>query len=632
MRAIAVLTAALLVFVFAPPGDVLAQDEGEFVNHGVAADVSRSRGATATVDGDGNRIVLVWLMDFGGTRSKLIIDADTGESEQVDFERPVHDSPFAVLHSSRNLWYTQFANRFYEFDPETRSFSFIGETPEPGVPGAMSLHEAPDGVIWAGLFPNANLLSFNPDTRELVDHGRMNEETWNQYLRSMAVDEAGWVYAGIGTTRGQVAGYNPETGEMRTFIPEEDRQPGTGEVRLGVDGKVYALATRGWGWHELHAGEATPIEEMPVARQPMRTGHQGSVFAEFPDGSRIAGLDVPERTLVVEEADGTQRRVDFDYQSGGSLIYTMTLAPDNAIYGSTGHPLRVWRFDLETGELTDEALGGGHLNQMILHGDLVYGANYAGGILHEFDVTEPWDPGTDEDSNPINLGTARPDIIRPHILLGHPDGRHVIMGGTPAYGHTGGGMYIYDTEAREGTVIPHTELLENLSIFSLVALPNGDLVGGTTTSPGTGGERLASEAELFVFDWENREVVWREAILPGVHHINELVLGPDGLVYGIGADSTLFVFDPEAREIVHEESLADYGAPAGSQARRSMVLDPDAGVIYMLFRDAIVELTPGTFEHRKLADTPVTVSAGIVLHEGRIYFSSTSYLWSYELP
>ena len=635
MKISAIVIAALLVLGSGIQQGALAQENDEaFVDHGVGAQASRSRGATATIDGDGNRVVLVWMSDHRGTASKLIIDADTGETEQIGFERPVHDSPFAVLHSSRNLWYSQFANRFYEFDPETRSFSFIGETPEPGRPGAMSMREDTDGVIWSGLFPNANLLSYDPDTRELIDHGRMNEETWNQYLRSMAIDEAGWVYVGIGNTQGQVAGYNPETGEIRHFIPEEDRETGAGQVRLGVDGKVYANASRGWGWHELYDGEATPIEEMPVAAVTLRTGSQESVFRDFPDGSRIAELDIPDRILVIEEADGTRRHVDFDYESEGSSIYTVVHAPDNALYGSTGHPLRVWRFDLATGELTHEGLSGrnGHLNQMIRKGDLLYAGEYAGGQLHEFDVTQPWNPGTEADSNPLELGVARPNIIRPHVLLAHPDDRHVIMGGTPAYGHTGGGMYIYDTEAREGTVIPHTELLENLSLFSLVALPNGDLVGGTTTSPGTGGQRIASEAELFVFDWESREVVWREAILPGVHHINDLVLGPDGLVYGIGADSTLFVFDPEAREVVHLESLADYGAPAGSQAPRSMVLDPDAGVIYMLFRGAVVELTPETFAHRKLADTPVTVGAGIALHEGRIYFSSGSRLWSYGLP
>jgi hypothetical protein len=137
----------------------------------------------------------------------------------------------------------------------------------------------------------------------------------------------------------------------------------------------------------------------------------------------------------------------------------------------------------------------------------------------------------------------------------------MVIGGTPGYGRTGGGLFIYDLETDEATILTHEEMLENLSTCSLVALPDGNLVGGTTTAPGTGGMRLAPEAELYIFDWERREVIWREAILPGRAALSDLIVADDGLVYGIASDSTLFVFDPEARELVHEESLADYGAP-----------------------------------------------------------------------
>ncbi len=36
-----------------------AQEDSPFTNHGVAADVSRHHGAAATVDEDGNRVLLV---------------------------------------------------------------------------------------------------------------------------------------------------------------------------------------------------------------------------------------------------------------------------------------------------------------------------------------------------------------------------------------------------------------------------------------------------------------------------------------------------------------------------------------------------------------------------------------------
>ncbi|HJN18311.1 MAG TPA: hypothetical protein QGH10_22610, partial [Armatimonadota bacterium] len=251
--------------------------------------------------------------------------------------------------------------------------------------------------------------------------------------------------------------------------------------------------------------------------------------------------------------------------------------------------------------------------------------------LYEYDVNRPWADRDEEDPNPRDLGQGNPHIGRPHALLAHPDGRHLIMGGTPGYGLTGGGLFIYDLEERSGVVLSEDDLLPEHSTNCLVALPDGNLVGGTTTMPGTGGETLAEEAELYVFDFAERKVAWREAILPGRSRIMDLLVAPDGLVYGLAVDSTFFVFDPVRREVIHQEPLKTYGSLAGAQAPRVMALGPD-GNIYALFNTAIVRIEPGTFEHEKLADTPAPAVAGIALVGGRLYFCSNAELWSYGVP
>jgi hypothetical protein len=630
MNWISTVTAFFLICTLVSWG--LAQLPNDFVDYGVAADVARSRGATATIDGDGNRVVLIWMSDQRGTTALLVVDAVTGETESVSFERPLHDSPFAVLHSSKDKFYSQFANRFYEFDPLTRSFTFIGDTPSRC---AMSMTEDDDGVIWAGLFPDSHLVSFNPESRELVDHGSLNQESWRQYPRALAYDEAGWIYAGIGNTAGQVVGYNSATGEIRKYIAEDQRGHGRGVVFTGTDGQVYATGP-GWSWHILHNGEPTALEaeRPPVSAKPIKTGAQESVFKDFPDGSRIVTLNVPERHLKMEDADGTVRDVAFDYQSEGAGILSIHKGPDGALYGSTGHPLRLYRLDPLTGELSNHGLKGylGHLNAMASQRGIVFGARYGGGALHGYDISKPWQDRDEDDPNPRLYGQSAPDINRPHVLLAHPDGRHLIMGGTPGYGRTGGGMFIYDLEADAGQVLSHDELLENLSVYSLVALPDGNLVGGTTIAPGTGGAVKAEQAELFIFDFDSRTVVWREPIIPGVASIADLLIGPDGLIYGMAAGSKFFVFDAESRTVVHREQLAEvYGELAGAQAPRIMTLGPDEN-IYVLFREAIVRIQPGSFEHTKLADSPVSIRAGVELIEGRLYFTSGSHVWSYKVP
>jgi len=617
----------LLAMVLA--ASALAEEPEGFIDHGVAADASRSRGAAATVDGDGRRVVLIWLSDHRACTSMLVIDAATGETQQVAVERTIADSPFAVLLSSRNRWYSQFGDKFYEFDPQTLGFSFVGDTP---ARCAMSMTEDASGTIWAALYPGCHLVSFNPDTRELKSYGALNEETWPQYPSFLAADDQGWVYTGIGNTTCQVAGFNTATAEVRRYVAEENRQQGCGHVFRATDGKVYARAP-GWGWHVLAGGEATAVDEPSVKPARGKTGSQESVFRSFPDGSQIAELDVPERLLRVQETDGTVRELTFEYESEGSGIQSIVQGPDGAVYGSTGHPLRVYRLDPLTGTFAHHGLGKemGHLNAMTTQRGLLFGAMYGGGILYQYDVTRPWAPQDEQDPNPRRLGRSEPKITRPHALLAHPDGRHLIMTGTPAYGCTGGGMFIYDLETRDGEILSHEQLLENHSTFCLVALPDGNLVGGTTIAPGTGGQAKATEAELYVFDLASRQVVWRKALLPGRSAINDLLLAPDGLVYGIAADSTFFVFDPNTRSLVHEESLSAYGPPAGSQAPRIMALGPD-GLIYVLFSKAVLTIQPGNFQHRKLDDSPVSIGAGIVLHQGRIYFSSGSHVWSYAIP
>ena len=99
----------------------------------------------------------------------------------------------------------------------------------------------------------------------------MNSEGWGQYPSYMAVDDAGWVYIGIGNTLGQLVGYNPATGERRAYVRQGARAQGVGHPFAATDGKVYAVAP-GFGPHELFAGEATPLQAVPQREQARRAG------------------------------------------------------------------------------------------------------------------------------------------------------------------------------------------------------------------------------------------------------------------------------------------------------------------------------------------------------------------------
>ena len=243
-----------------PEATGASKDSG-IANHGAPLRTAENRGMTVAVDGKGNRVVLAWIA-AGGTDNMLAIDVATGAGLKIPVKPYAGDNAFAVWHSTRGFWYSHYGSHFYEFDPKTLSFTFGERTASRC---AMSMHEDRNGVIWASLFPGAGLVSFDPKTRKLVDHGAMNTEVWGQYPSFMALDDAGWVYVGIGNTLGQVVGYNPATGERRAYVPQKSRQQGVGRPLAATDGRVYATAP-GWGGYEMYAGEATPIEALAQRR------------------------------------------------------------------------------------------------------------------------------------------------------------------------------------------------------------------------------------------------------------------------------------------------------------------------------------------------------------------------------
>ncbi len=207
-----------------------------------------------------------------------------------------------------------------------------------------------------------------------------------------------------------------------------------------------------------------------------------------------------------------------------------------------------------------------------------------------------------------------------------------MLAGTPGYGYTGGGLLFWDRETGTRTLIEHTDILPEHSTLSLVALPNGKLLGGSTTSPGTGGETKAKEAQLYIMDMATKELEWHEVVFPGVHGYTDMCLGPNGLVFGFADRKRFFVFDPAQRKVIHEEDTeAKFGVTNSQQGPRVFVLGPD-DTIYILFVKGIARLDPATFEITMLAESPVPIGPGGDILDGRIYFGSGSHLYSYAVP
>jgi hypothetical protein len=606
-----------------------------FVDHGVATPVSNHRGIVATVDGQGRAVVLVWLFDHRGGYALLMLDADTGESREIPIPFPYGgDCPYSSILSSRNRFYTHFNSHFVEFDPATREFTFVQQTfPQM----AMGMTEDDRGRIWSVTYPDSGVVRFDPETREFRDYGSVHEENWQQYQRFVAADDAGWIYFGLGNTASQLVMLDPESGKAVPVLPAAERQTGSACVYRDENGKVYGQALAGAedGWYELYRGKATRIGTLERKRpKPIITSSQGLFHDRFPDGRRLLRCDLTERVMAIEDpATGEVREHTFDYSSDGAHIMGLAAAPDGTVCGGTAFPMRFFSFNPRTGAWINRPAYL-QFNTVARQGDRFFFGGYTHGFLLDWNPAQPWVDTVKGDpaGNPRFLAECEPDINRPHKLLAHPDGNTLVLAGTPGYGYTGGGLFFWDRETETGTLVKHADILPEHSTMSLVALPGGKLLGGSTTDPGTGGERKAAESELYIMDMASKRVEWHEVVIPGVQGYVDMCLGANGIVYGIADAVCFFAFDPAARRLLHVEETAERFGPTGyQQGQRKLVPGPD-GTLYALFLRAITRVDLATHRPVLVAEPPVPVQFGGDILDGRLYFAMASHLYSYGLP
>jgi len=624
------------VVIFNHPA--FSKDLGKgFTDHGVTTPDSNHRGVVATIDGEGRNVVLVWLFDHRGGYALLMIDAETGKSQQFSMPFPPGDAVYSSILSSKNKFYTLFKGYFAEFDPVKRAFTYSKEV-MPQM--AMGMTEDDKGIIWAVTYPNSGVVSFNPVTRELTDYGYVYKQNWPQYPIYAVADDAGWIYWGIGNTASQIIAFNPVTRETKTMLSESGRKRGTAYVYRDLDGKVYgkSLVNSTEDWYEFYEGNGTKIgSHNSFNPKPVITGTQNLFHSDFPDGKKIQRLDLINRKLIIEDPKtNTEKEVSFDYTSDGGWTMGVAVSPDGKLSGGTSFPMRFFSYDPKADTWVNFPAYG-QFNAIASQGKHFYFGSYPQGALLDWDTSKPWvsrrrrDHINPEQANPVILCASSLLTHRPHRILPYPDGNTIIMSGTPEYGYTGGGLLFWDTQSKSMTVLKDTSIILDQSTMSLVALPEGKFLGGTTTNPGTGGEKKAKEAELYIMDLPSKSLLWHQVVLPGVQSYSDMCQGPDGLIYGIADSKRFFVFDPAKRTIVYQQDVSvTFGRTAGSQSPRIFIHGPK-GEIYLLFNKGIVKLDPGSFEMTMIAESPIPVEIGGDYLDGRIYFVSGSHLYSYKL-
>lgn len=602
----------------AQAGQSQAQAAG-FVDHGIPTPVAQTRGVVSTVDQSGQDVVLTWLQDWRGGYAILMVNAETGASQQFDVPfKPDGDEPSAIYLSSKNRLYTLFNSQFVEFDVASKRFTFHGKV---NGKTAMSMTEDKDGRIWAATYPNNQLVSFNPQNSSLQNHGQLAKESWTQYPRSIAVDAHGWVYVGSGLAASQIYAYNIQSHATQALLSSSQRVSGTAVVTQSQSNVVYAR--NGRQQFMLTNGKASGLSAgAQVAESNLKGGAQNLVDREFPSGRRLVSVDMHDRTLVTRDASGQQKTVKFNYTTQGAALTFVCATGDNKVCGGTRFPMHTFYYNAGDNKFDSKQLPR-QPNVMAALGSRLYVAAYPDGKL--FQESEN---GKNEFSEVLN---AYPSINRPHAMLIMGGGSQIALAGTPEYGTTGGGMMFWNRSSGQKSRIDHWHLVPNHSVQAMVELSNGMLLGGTTVAPGTGGVTKATDSsELFLMDANTHEVRWRGAPVPGAKTITDLMVGTDGLVYGLADSVDLFVFNPNNRQVVSVNRFSkDLGPSVYAQGTRAFVKGAD-GSIYVLLYNGIGKVDTKAHTVTRVVSSPVRITVGGAAADGRIYFGSNNHLYSWK--
>jgi hypothetical protein len=376
-----------------PAAAALSQDG--FVDHGVGAPVAENRGVITTADSEGTPLLVGFSLDQSARGWMLLLDVETGEVTQRYYPEGVPNSPpFASLLSKNGRVYTFAGPTFLEFDLDQRDWTFHGVPPAPiSCVTGSSMVDGIDGRIYSGVYPSTHLVSYDPETQEMLDHGQLDPA--EKYVSYLVCDSAGWLYAGIGTARQNIVACNPATSEIVQLAPEADRVLGSGWVVLGVDGKAYGRVNK--TYYRMFEGRAEPIEkaDMPATQATGAIGW-GNARGSFPDGRKLVRYSLPDKWADIQSAEGEVTRIEFDYESGGASITSLAEGPDGIVYCSTCHPMHFLALDTNAMSLTDmgavPAVGGGNFCAIASQGDQVIGAQYSAGRLWAYDVNQPWNP------------------------------------------------------------------------------------------------------------------------------------------------------------------------------------------------------------------------------------------------
>lgn len=573
-------------------------------------------GETAT----GEPSLLVTMSQNNGGFFVLDVDLATGKVAQFPVSTP-QDSTFstATLRSpSTGILYIGSAwdARLHRFDPAhpERGVEVLGSLGE-GATFPTGIAEAPDGTLWIGTYPKAELIKYEPDTGAFTYFGSVNEE--ENYLYPLAGDD-GTVAALVRVVRPHIVMIDPRSGEAREVgieITDSTDKSQSLEFFKGTDRRLYAKSHT--GSFGLRGLSAEPVIRLPDRMPGVHAAGEHSYQAPYimPGGWSVDLVDASSgapRDLLLTNVDPKipSRRLPLDWEGAGSNLFAIVEGPDGYLYGSSKLPNRLFRAATDGSMVEDLgqlSLATGQAYGAVTVGDKVYFASYPQSRLSVYEPGQRMRFGLEPGDNPRDLGRFDEVGFRPNALMASPDGR-LWMGSGPDYGLVGGTLVWYDPATGESK--SHRAIVPELSPISLLWLEDLEQVlVGLSIEVGTGAQVQRFGAGWALWDPEKDELAWWGDLgIPDMADAASMAPAGNGLVYTVigrgdhllttGAPPIrprLALINPATRELVSLSWLPEAYGDLSWHGRNALQVAPN-GEVYGATTYAIFRILPGTTE------------------------------------
>ena len=565
-------------------------------------------GITVATDSSGQRERI--FCSFHNGRPPMFIaeiDPQTGQVWKHYSPARSEQGAWAIATGSDGNVYvgTYYNGHLLRFDVRSRRFEDLGRPGNEKYFWTFSL--ASDGRLYGGTYPSGKLIAVEPWTGAASDLGRVWDD--EMYLRTTAVDSAGRVVCGMGSTTSAVVLVDPKTGEKRNLTPDSLRGPGFARVGNDEQGRVLA-EVRGHKF-VLRGDKLVPAD--PNSWHFRRPRLRNGLVVRSTEPSRV--------DLVNAERDSVVR--SFFVEGDGSVIFALAAGPDGRLYGSTLLPLRMFAYDPATGEFEDlrnpTTVGGEIYSFVSFKGKLYLGA-YPHADFSIFDPSKPWVKGSCRDCNPRNWGHLGHDQDRPIAAVAGPDGK-IYLGTIPEYGHLGGALSVYDPSSDSMRVF--RDVVPKQSVVALASdSVRGRVLGGSSVDGGPGTRPVADHAVVFAWDVATQQVADTCTPVQGARSVRALAVLDDRVV-GV-ADTTLFILD--ARDF---HKIGQW--PLGSLARYTPKLARAGNALITVADGHLVRIDPLSGRVEQLARVPWPVGAGPVRLGRYVYFSHEEKLFRVNL-